>query len=110
MFSNERFSAEMMMTCVILLFVPMMRIERNILKVILGPVQREDSCWRVRTNAELEDLVAQSKLIGEIKAHWLSHFERMGKEWNVKKVFEFARWTKTSTLLQVFVEADQWEL
>ena len=38
--------------------------------------------WRLRTNAELEELYKAPKIVADIKAHrlrWLGHVERMGQ-------------------------------
>ncbi|XP_072946217.1 uncharacterized protein [Epargyreus clarus] len=64
--------------------------ERKILRKILGPTQTEEGIWRRRKNKELEDLVAESNIIGEIKAHrlcWLGHVERMGEDRAVKRAY-----------------------
>ncbi|KAJ0172527.1 hypothetical protein K1T71_011666 [Dendrolimus kikuchii] len=56
----------------------------------LGPTKREDGSWRVRSNLEIENLVAEPNIIGEIKAHrlrWLGHVERMGEDRSVRKAY-----------------------
>lgn len=66
-------------------------IEDNKLLVAKRKVfQKEDGSCRVRTNAELEELVAQPNIIGETKAHklhWLGHLKRMEDDWNVKRAY-----------------------
>ncbi|KAI5631634.1 hypothetical protein NE865_15650 [Phthorimaea operculella] len=50
---------------------------------MLGPTRRDDGSWRVRKNRELEELVAEPNIIGEIKSariRWLGHLERMGED------------------------------
>ena len=45
--------------------------------------------WRIRTNAELEELYKAPKIVADIKAHrlrWLGHVERMGQHRVPKKV------------------------
>ncbi|KAJ0170766.1 hypothetical protein K1T71_013538 [Dendrolimus kikuchii] len=64
--------------------------ERKVLRKILGPTKREDGSWRVRSNLEIENLVAEPNIIGEIKAHrlrWLGHVERMGEDRSVRKAY-----------------------
>ncbi|XP_075979935.1 uncharacterized protein LOC142979060 [Anticarsia gemmatalis] len=64
--------------------------ERKVLRKILGPVQRPDGSWRIRKNAEIEELVANPNIIGEIKAHrlrWLGHVERMREDRSVKRAY-----------------------
>ncbi|KAJ0179056.1 hypothetical protein K1T71_005831 [Dendrolimus kikuchii] len=64
--------------------------ERKVLRKILGPTIKEDGSWRVRTNSEIEDLMAEPNIIGEIKSHrlrWLGHVERMEEDRGVKKAY-----------------------
>ncbi|KAI5646743.1 hypothetical protein NE865_00998 [Phthorimaea operculella] len=64
--------------------------ERKILRKILGPVKNLDGSYRVRKNAEIEDLVAEPNIIGETKAHrlrWLGHIERMEEDRSAKKAY-----------------------
>lgn len=39
--------------------------ERKVLKKILGPTQQQHGYRRVRTNDKIEEVVAQSRIIGE---------------------------------------------
>lgn len=40
-------------------------------KKIQRPLKREDGSWRIRRNREVEELVAEPIIIGEIKSHKL---------------------------------------
>ena len=65
--------------------------ERKILRKIFGPIQRSDGSWRVRKNAEIEELLAAPNIVGETKSHrlrWLGHLERMGGNRAVKRAYE----------------------
>ncbi|KAI5635421.1 guanylate kinase domain-containing protein [Phthorimaea operculella] len=64
--------------------------ERKIYRKMLGPTRRDDGSWRVRKNRELEELVAEPNIIGEINSariRWLGHLERMGEDRAVKRAY-----------------------
>ncbi|CAG9112619.1 unnamed protein product [Plutella xylostella] len=64
--------------------------ERKILRKILGPTIGEDGEWRQRYNREIENIVSEPNIIGEIKSsrlRWLGHVERMGEDRAVSKVY-----------------------
>lgn len=57
--------------------------------LLLSIREREYGSWRVRTNAFLEELVAQLNIIGGTKGHrhrvyWIGHSERIGEDRNEK--------------------------
>ena len=60
------------------------------LRKILGPVRSDDGSWRIRKNAEIEELVAEPNIIGVTKSHrlrWLGHLLRMGEDRVVKEAY-----------------------
>ena len=62
--------------------------ERKVLRRIFGAVCINNE-WRIRTNAELEELYKAPKIVAAIKARrlrWLGHVERMGQHRVPKKV------------------------
>ncbi|KAI5633037.1 hypothetical protein NE865_14255 [Phthorimaea operculella] len=64
--------------------------ERKIFRKILGPTQREDGTWRSRKNLEMEQLISEPNIIGEIKSarlRWLGHVERMGEDRAAKRAY-----------------------
>lgn len=64
--------------------------ERKILRKILGPTIGEDGEWRQRYNREIENIVSEPNIIGEIKSsrlRWLGHVERMGEDRAVRKAY-----------------------
>lgn len=64
--------------------------ERKIYRKILGPTKRQDDSWRIKTNAEIADLVSEPNIIGATKSHrlrWLGHVERMGEDRAVKRAY-----------------------
>ena len=64
--------------------------ERKVLRKILGPIKRDDGTWRIRKNAEIEELVAEPNIIGETKCHrlrWFGHLLRMGEDRGVKRAY-----------------------
>ncbi|CAG9118642.1 unnamed protein product [Plutella xylostella] len=57
--------------------------ERKVMRKMLGPTRREDGSWRVRKNQEMEDLISEPNIIGQIKSQrlrWLGHLQRMGED------------------------------
>ncbi|CAH2085918.1 unnamed protein product [Euphydryas editha] len=64
--------------------------ERKIYRKILGPTKRQDGSWRMKTNAEITNLVSEPNIIGVTKSHrlrWLGHVERMGEDRAVKRAY-----------------------
>jgi hypothetical protein len=63
--------------------------ERKILRKTFGPTKELNGLWRIKTNAELDDLIQQKNIIRFIKSQrlkWLGHVERMKKK---EKLQEF---------------------
>ncbi|CAG9127431.1 unnamed protein product [Plutella xylostella] len=57
---------------------------------MLGPTRREDGSWRVRKNQEIEDLISEPNIIGQIKSQrlrWLGHLQRMGEDRAAKRAY-----------------------
>ena len=64
--------------------------ERNILRKIYGPV-REGENWRIRSNAELQQLIHERDLVKFIKSQrirWLGHVERMEEDRMNKRMMQ----------------------
>lgn len=64
--------------------------EKKVLNKNCDQSKKGNGSWRVRTSAELEEIVAQSNIIGEIKSYrfcWLSHLERMGLDRNMTRAY-----------------------
>ncbi|CAG9116720.1 unnamed protein product [Plutella xylostella] len=64
--------------------------ERKVMRKMLGPTRREDGCWRVRKNQEIEDLISEPNIIGQIKSQrlrWLGHLQRMGEDRAAKRAY-----------------------
>jgi hypothetical protein len=60
--------------------------ERKILRKIFGP-SKENYCWRMETNQELNQLINYKNIINFIRAQrfsWLGHVERMSPNRSVK--------------------------
>lgn len=63
-------------------------VDRKTFRDILGPNKGEFGHWSTRFNTEIEELVSESNIIGEIKSirfPWLGYAERMGEELAFKK-------------------------
>jgi hypothetical protein len=65
--------------------------ERKIMKKTFGPTTQLNGLWRIKTNAELDDLIQQKNIIRFIKSQrlkWLGRVERMQKEREVTRIYE----------------------
>jgi hypothetical protein len=64
--------------------------ERKIMRHIYGPVCIQGE-WRLRTNAELHNLLGHADLVRFIKSQrlsWLGHIEQMEEKWMPKKILK----------------------
>ncbi|KAG7309934.1 hypothetical protein JYU34_004449 [Plutella xylostella] len=64
--------------------------ERKVMRKMLGPTRREDGSWRVRKNQEIEDLISEPNILGQIKSQrlrWLGHLQRMGEDRAAKRAY-----------------------
>jgi hypothetical protein len=62
--------------------------ERKVLRKILGPIQRENCAWTIRTNEGVYNLYVKEDIIRFIKSQrlrWWGHLYRMEDERNVKR-------------------------
>jgi len=61
------------------------------LRRIFGPT-KETQIWRVKTNAELDNLIKHKNIINHIKAQrlsWFGHVQRMPDTRAVKRIFNW---------------------
>jgi hypothetical protein len=66
--------------------------ERQILRKIFGPIQILKDTWRIRNNAELDQVVNGADIVRSIKAHrvkWLGHIQRMDTSRIAKRIYEW---------------------
>jgi hypothetical protein len=66
--------------------------ERKILRKTFGPTKELNGLWRIKTNAELDDLIQQKNIIRFIKFQRLKrlgHVERMPKEREVTRIYKW---------------------
>ena len=64
--------------------------ERKIIRRIYGPLC-ENNEWRIRTNAEIEDLLGQEDIIRFVKSQrlrWIGHLERMMETRMPKRLYK----------------------
>jgi hypothetical protein len=62
--------------------------ERKIIRRIYGPIKERDDTWRIKTNDELNKLIANKTIINYIKTQrlgWFGHVHRAPDEGMVKK-------------------------
>ena len=67
--------------------------ERKVLRRIYGPTKESDGTWRIKSNEELNRLIANKNIINDIKAQrlaWFGHVHRMPDNSMVKKVYEWS--------------------
>ena len=63
-------------------------LERKILRRIFGPIKERDDTWRIKTNDELNRLIANKTIINYIKTQrlgWFGHVQRIPDDGMVKK-------------------------
>jgi hypothetical protein len=66
--------------------------ERQILRKIFGPIQIGKDIWRIRNNAELDQVINGADIARFIKAQrvkWLGHIQRMDTSSTAKRIFEW---------------------
>jgi hypothetical protein len=66
--------------------------ERQILPKIFGPIQIGKDIWRMRNNAELDQVNNRANIVRFYKAQrvkWLGHMQRMHTSRIVKRIFEW---------------------
>jgi hypothetical protein len=66
--------------------------EKQILQKIFGPIQIVKDTWRIRNNAELDQVVNGADIVRSIKAHrakWLGHIQRMDTSRIAKRIYEW---------------------
>jgi len=71
--------------------------ERKVLRRIYGPAKESDGTWRIKSNDELNSLIANKNIINYIKARrlaWFGHVHCMPDNSMVKKVYQ---WTPALT-------------
>jgi hypothetical protein len=64
--------------------------ERQILQKILGPIQIGKDIWRIRNNAELDQVINAADIVRFNKAErvkWLGHIQRMDTSRIAKRIF-----------------------
>lgn len=69
-------------------------------KSILRPTQRENGTWRIQKDPELEDIISQPNIIGEIQSailRWLEHLERKPALKAIKRAYKLRTTTSWST-------------
>jgi hypothetical protein len=57
-----------------------------------GSSKERDCTWRIKTNAELDELIRHKDIINDIKAQrlsWFGHLHRMPEERMVKRVYKW---------------------
>jgi hypothetical protein len=65
--------------------------ERQILRKIFGPIQIGKDIWRIRNNAELDQVINGADIVRFIKAQrvkWLGHIQRLDTSRTAKRIFE----------------------
>jgi hypothetical protein len=65
--------------------------ERQILRKIFGPIQIGKDVWRIRNNAELDQVINGADIVRFIKARrikWLGHLQRMDTSRIAKRILE----------------------
>jgi hypothetical protein len=66
--------------------------ERQILQKIFGPIQIGKDIWRIRNNAELDQVINGADIVRFIKAQtvkWLGHIQRMDTSRIAKRILEW---------------------
>jgi hypothetical protein len=66
--------------------------ERQILQKIFGPIQIGKYTWRLRNNAELDQVINGADIVSFIKAQrvkWLGHIQKMNTSRVAKWIFEW---------------------
>jgi len=67
--------------------------ERKVLRRLYGPTKRNDGTWRIKSNEELNRLIANTNIINYIKAQrlaWFGHVHHMPANSIVKKAYEWS--------------------
>jgi hypothetical protein len=66
--------------------------ERQILRKIFSPIQIGKDIWRIRNNAELDQVINAADIVRFIKAQrvkWLGHIQRIDTSRTAKRKFEW---------------------
>jgi hypothetical protein len=73
-----------------------LRVERNILRKILGPTKDDNGIWRIKTNKELDELIKQRNIMNYVKSQtlsWFGHINRIPETSIVRKIYKWKPFT-----------------